>query len=256
MCFFWYVSWWYLWSFWYASVCGIVFVVGSVGTFLLFILFLCTIRRHERPWNYWYFVLVLFLAIWWLAVPFIINQRTCFKGGVYLYPSISLAHIWFVLVGVILLFLSLLDPRHQDLDVQIGPRRRVLLVSQEFLDLSARRDASLDGRANGLFSCRRCSLSYRGQVDALGRPHGEGSWADEFFYGECLLGTWVEGVLLGKFQSRVTGRMRHSISCLWIVSGPRVLRHFGRTRESRGSSDAWNPQNFLATPAHGLGGPS
>ena len=98
MCFFWYVSWWYLWSFWYASVCGIVFVVGSVGTFLLFIIFLCTIRRHERPWYYWY--------IWWLAVPFIINQRTCFKGGVYLYIGISLAHLWFVLVGVILLFLS------------------------------------------------------------------------------------------------------------------------------------------------------
>ena len=93
-------------SFWYASVCGIVFVVGSVGTFLLFILFLCTTRWHERPWNYWYFVLVLFLAIWWLAVPFIINHRTCFKGGVYLHSGISLAHLWFVLVGVILLFLS------------------------------------------------------------------------------------------------------------------------------------------------------
>ena len=86
-------------------------------------------------------------------------------------------------------------------------------------------------------------LSYRGQVDAWGRPHGEGSWADEFFYGECLQGTSVEGELLGKFQSRETGRMRHSSCCLWIVSGPHVLRHFGRTRKSRGSSDAWNPQN-------------
>ena len=92
--------------FWYASVCGIVFVVGSVGTFLLFILFLCSTRRHERPWYYWNFVLVLFLAIWWLAVPFIINQRTCFKGGVYLYTCTSLAHLRFVLVCVILLFLS------------------------------------------------------------------------------------------------------------------------------------------------------
>ena len=149
----------------------------------------------------------------------------------------------------------LLEHRHQDLDVKVGPRRRVVLVSQEFFDLCTRRDASLDGRANGLFSCRRCSLS-RGQVDAWGRPHGEGSWADEFFHGECLQGTTVEGELLGKFQSRETGRMRNSSSCIWIVSGPRVLRHFGRSRESRGSSDAWNPQNFLATPAHGLGGPS
>ena len=78
-------------------------------------------------------------------------------------------------------------------------------MSQEFLDLCTRRDASLDGTANGLFSCRRCSLSYRGQVDAWGRSHGEVSWADEFFYGECLQGIWVEGELLGKFQSRVTG---------------------------------------------------
>ena len=125
---------------------------------------------------------------------------------------------------------------------------------QEFLDLCTRRDASLDGTASGLFSCRRCSLSYRGQVEAQGRPHGEGSWADEFFYGECPQGMWVEGVLLGKFQSRERqGRMRHSISCLWIVSGPRVLRNFGRTRESRGFSDAWNPQHFLATASSWAG---
>ena len=31
-----------------------------------------------------------------------------------------------------------------------------------------------------------------------------GFLADEFFYGECLQGTWVEGELLGKFQSRET----------------------------------------------------
>ena len=93
-------------SFWCASVCGIVFVVGSLVTFILFILFLCTTRRHERSWNYWYFVLVLFLAIRWLAVPFIINQRTCIKGGVHLYTGFSLAHLWFVLVGVFLLLLS------------------------------------------------------------------------------------------------------------------------------------------------------
>ena len=94
-------------------------------------------------------------------------------------------------------------------------------------------------RPDGLFSCRRCSLSFC-----------------EFFYGKCLQGIWVEGEPLGNSSRERQGRMRHSISCLWIVSGPSVLRHFGRTRESRGSSDAWNPQNFLATPARGLGGPS
>ena len=36
-------------------------------------------------------------------------------------------------------------------------------------------------------------------------PACEASWADEFFYGECLQGIWVEGELLGKFQSRETG---------------------------------------------------
>ena len=73
---------WYLWeTFWYALVCGTAFVVGSVRTFLLLVLFSSTTRRHERPWYFWYYVLVLILAIRWLAVPFIINQRTFFEGA-------------------------------------------------------------------------------------------------------------------------------------------------------------------------------
>ena len=46
------------------------------------------------------------------------------------------------------------------------------------------------------------------------------------------------------------------ISASWEAPGPRVLRHFSRTRKSLGDSDARIPQNFLATPAHGLGWPS
>ena len=186
-----------------------------------------------------------FFAIWWLAVPFIINQRTCFKGGVYLYTGKSLAHLWFVLVGVILLFLSFVAwyiVRYFIIGIKISMWKL--------------------GLGGEWFWCLRSSSTsvpgemLRLMVQLQARPHGEGSWADEFFYGECLQGTSVEGEFLGKFQSRETGRIRHSISCLWIVSGPRVLRHFGRTRESRRSSDAWNPQNFFAMPAHGLGGPS
>ena len=199
-------------SFWYASVRGIVFVVGGVGTFLLLILFLCTTRRHERPWYYWYFVLVLLLATWCLEVPLVINQRTCFRGGVHLYTGISLAHIWFVLVGVILLFLSFVVwyiDHYLIIGIKIS-MWKVGLGGEWFWCLRSS-STSVPGemlcsyRPDGLFSCRRCSLCHRGQVDALGRPHGEGSWADEFFYGECLQGIWVEGEPLGKFQSRETG---------------------------------------------------
>ena len=38
--------------------------------------------------------------------------------------------------------------------------------------------------------------------------------------------------------------------------GPRVLRHFGRTRKSPRGSDARISQNFLTSPAHGPGWPS
>ena len=111
-------------------------------------------------------------------------------------------------------------------------------------------------RPDGLFSCRCCSLSYRGQVDAWGRPHGEGSWADEFIYGDCLQGIWVEGELLGKFESRETGTNaafnQLPLDRLWTP----CLRHFDRTRETRWLAETWNSQNFLATPTHGLGVPT
>ena len=74
-----------------------------------------------------------------------------------MYTGESLAHLWFVLVGVILLFLSFVVwyiVRYLIIGIKIsmwklGHRRRVVLVSQEFLDLCARRDASLDGSAAG-----------------------------------------------------------------------------------------------------------
>ena len=145
-------------------------------------------------------------------MPFIINQRTCFKGGVYLYTSMSLAHLWFVLVGVILLFLSFVAWYiDQYLIIGIKISMWKLGLGGEWFWCLRSSSTSVPGemlcswRPNGLFSCRRCSLSYRGRVDAWGRPHGEGSWADEFFGGEYLQGIWVEGELLGKFQSRETG---------------------------------------------------
>ena len=237
-------------SFWYASVCGFVFVVGSVRTYLLFILFLCTIRRHERPWNYWYFVLVLFHLLqrrhllvhrYIIGAP-LVRTRWCD-------PPLSVIRC--------LVHCPLLDRRHQVLDVEVGPRRRVVLVSQEFLDLCTRRDASLDGRANGLFSCRRGSLNYRGQVDAWGRPHGEGSWADEFFYGECLQGTWVEESAAANFQSR---ERQDECGIQSVASGSSLDPMFYGISAVHGRVAApLTPgifKNFLATPAHGLGGPA
>ena len=171
-------------------------------------------------------------------------------------PASREAHLWFVLAIRCFVHCPLLVHRHQDLDVEVGFRRRAVLVSQEFLDLCARRVLRL---IVGPMACSAAGAAL--ELPWSGGCLGPASWRGflgrrVLFYGECLQGTRVEGELLGKLQLRETGRMRHSSSCLWIVSGPRVLRHFGRTRKSRGSSDAWNPQNFIATPAHGLGGPS
>ena len=259
--FFWYVSLWYGRGF-CGGLSGMLRCVGLSSLLVAWLLFLCTTRRHERPWNYWFFVLVLFHTICRLAVPFIKNQRTCFKGDVYLYTGISLAHLWFVLVGVILLFLSLVAwciDHHLIIGIKISMWK--LGLGSEWFWCLRSSSTSVPGemlcsyRPNVLFSCRRCSTSYRGQVDAWGRPHGEGSWADEFFCGDCFRENGLRESCWADSSRERQGRMRHSIGCLWIASGPSVLRHFGRTRESRGSSDAWNPQNFLATAAHGPGWP-
>ena len=67
----------------------------------------------------------------------------------------------------------------------------------------------------------------------LGRPHGEGSWADEFFYGECLQG--IEP--LGKFQSRETGTNaafnKLLLDRLWTPCFTALRPHTGKSRVLR-----------------------
>ncbi|CAG8690465.1 3565_t:CDS:2, partial [Scutellospora calospora] len=48
-------------------------------------------------------------------------------------------------------------------------------------------------------------VTYRGEVDEDGFPHGFGEWVDDSFDGECLKGIWEHGVPIGPFQSRGSG---------------------------------------------------
>ncbi|CAG8568363.1 5644_t:CDS:10 [Ambispora leptoticha] len=48
-------------------------------------------------------------------------------------------------------------------------------------------------------------VTYAGEVDAQGRPHGRGEWVDDSFDGECLKGIWERGEPIGPFQSRTSG---------------------------------------------------
>ncbi|CAG8558446.1 12529_t:CDS:2 [Ambispora gerdemannii] len=48
-------------------------------------------------------------------------------------------------------------------------------------------------------------VTYAGEVDAQGRPHGQGEWVDDSFDGECLKGIWERGEPVGPFQSRTSG---------------------------------------------------
>ncbi|CAH1763007.1 4789_t:CDS:10 [Entrophospora sp. SA101] len=48
-------------------------------------------------------------------------------------------------------------------------------------------------------------VTYVGEVDDDGQPHGCGEWVDDSFDGECLVGIWEHGVPIGPFQSRGSG---------------------------------------------------
>ena len=49
------------------------------------------------------------------------------------------------------------------------------------------------------------TISYTGELDIQGRPHGQGRWTDTSKHGECLTGVWVHGQPVGPFKSREWG---------------------------------------------------
>ncbi|KAG0197810.1 hypothetical protein BGX33_000304 [Mortierella sp. NVP41] len=51
----------------------------------------------------------------------------------------------------------------------------------------------------------RSSVSYVGEFDQEGRPHGLGEWTDHTFTGEALQGIWEHGVPRGPFKSQEYG---------------------------------------------------
>ncbi|KAK3808198.1 MAG: hypothetical protein JOS17DRAFT_780597 [Linnemannia elongata] len=51
----------------------------------------------------------------------------------------------------------------------------------------------------------RSSVSYVGEFDDQGRPHGLGEWTDHTFTGEALQGIWEHGVPIGPFKSQEYG---------------------------------------------------
>ncbi|KAG0195854.1 hypothetical protein BGX28_000523 [Mortierella sp. GBA30] len=51
----------------------------------------------------------------------------------------------------------------------------------------------------------RSSISYVGEFDELGQPHGLGEWTDHTFTGEALQGIWDHGVPIGPYKSQEYG---------------------------------------------------
>eukprot|EP00873_Tetraselmis_striata_P022678 jgi/Tetstr1/442942/TSEL_031004.t1 len=56
-----------------------------------------------------------------------------------------------------------------------------------------------------VFVPKRDHISYSGEVDAAGRPHGYGLWTDSHWHGETLEGWWSRGCPIAPFKSRETG---------------------------------------------------
>eukprot|EP00192_Tetraselmis_astigmatica_P010092 CAMPEP_0117654190 /NCGR_PEP_ID=MMETSP0804-20121206/3612_1 /TAXON_ID=1074897 /ORGANISM="Tetraselmis astigmatica, Strain CCMP880" /LENGTH=821 /DNA_ID=CAMNT_0005460455 /DNA_START=29 /DNA_END=2494 /DNA_ORIENTATION=+ len=53
--------------------------------------------------------------------------------------------------------------------------------------------------------CKTDTITYSGEVDSQGRPHGYGIWSDSHWHGETLEGWWEEGIPTAPFKSRETG---------------------------------------------------
>mmetsp|Transcript_11242 Transcript_11242/g.31889 ORF Transcript_11242/g.31889 Transcript_11242/m.31889 type:complete len:864 (+) Transcript_11242:160-2751(+) len=48
-------------------------------------------------------------------------------------------------------------------------------------------------------------VTYSGEVDNEGRPHGLGEWNDTYYHGEVLIGWWEHGAPCGPFHSQEAG---------------------------------------------------
>ncbi|KAF9572987.1 hypothetical protein EC968_009192 [Mortierella alpina] len=55
------------------------------------------------------------------------------------------------------------------------------------------------------YRLQRSSVSYVGEFDELGNPHGLGEWTDHTYTGEALQGIWEHGVPVGPFKSQEYG---------------------------------------------------
>ncbi|KAG0056806.1 hypothetical protein BGZ83_003424 [Gryganskiella cystojenkinii] len=55
------------------------------------------------------------------------------------------------------------------------------------------------------YRLQRSSVSYVGEFDDQGRPHGLGEWTDHTFTGEALQGIWEHGIPIGPFKSQEYG---------------------------------------------------
>eukprot|EP00192_Tetraselmis_astigmatica_P010241 CAMPEP_0117656872 /NCGR_PEP_ID=MMETSP0804-20121206/5033_1 /TAXON_ID=1074897 /ORGANISM="Tetraselmis astigmatica, Strain CCMP880" /LENGTH=835 /DNA_ID=CAMNT_0005463297 /DNA_START=232 /DNA_END=2740 /DNA_ORIENTATION=+ len=56
-----------------------------------------------------------------------------------------------------------------------------------------------------LCTSKRDTITYKGEVDADGHPHGFGVWTDTHWHGETLEGWWEHGIPVAPFKARETG---------------------------------------------------
>ncbi|KAG0239024.1 hypothetical protein BGX31_003088 [Mortierella sp. GBA43] len=55
------------------------------------------------------------------------------------------------------------------------------------------------------YKLQRSTVSYVGEYDDQGRPHGLGEWTDHTYTGEALQGIWEHGIPIGPFKSQEYG---------------------------------------------------
>ncbi|KAG0225959.1 hypothetical protein BGW42_003976 [Actinomortierella wolfii] len=86
----------------------------------------------------------------------------------------------------------------------------------------------------------RGMVSYTGEFDEQGRPHGLGLWKEGTYTGEALQGIWEHGIPIGPFKSQEYGT-GNAFSCLRIgfckvTSDPDTATKWNSQRDPKGIS--------------------
>mmetsp|Transcript_38867 Transcript_38867/g.91491 ORF Transcript_38867/g.91491 Transcript_38867/m.91491 type:complete len:776 (-) Transcript_38867:167-2494(-) len=181
-------------------------ILAIVMTIFFMATLIYMVRTKDNPWTQFFLWMSAIFAVWYVTAPFYDTARTCTTGvteGVCIYVSRAIIGIiWaclMLLTGV--LYLALTWARSWWVNMLLTKE----IGASWWWQCRRQGPGHYSYKPNGIFSCSRNIFSYRGAVDAGGRPCGRGEWSDDSYHGEVLEGIWQDGLPKGKFRAMEYG---------------------------------------------------